>query len=189
MTETAHERSQREAREAKLAEIEKHNRILLEKEEAEERANYIVEEVLTYDQLLYLLIGTGILPNDTKELLPIENLGTHRGLKFSALRYYPLSDIETGAVIDRLTKNEPKPEKKPINVVEKPTLTTDEMLDLVKKTISERDKVVADVRAGKIKAVEALVGSVMSKYKADAKEVRELFLKEIGNENSNDQQQ
>jgi DNA-binding transcriptional MerR regulator len=188
MSETAHEREQREARERAAAEraakVAEQAKIQLEKEEAEERACYQFSEEISYEELLRLLVGVGIFPTDTKLLLPVENMGTQRGLRFTGIRYYSLTDIETGAVIDRLLKDESKPVKKAVNIVEKPTLTDDELLELVKKTITEREKVVQDVRSGKVKAVEALVGSVMSKYKADAKTVKELFLKEIGNENS-----
>jgi aspartyl-tRNA(Asn)/glutamyl-tRNA(Gln) amidotransferase subunit B len=61
------------------------------------------------------------------------------------------------------------------------TFSTEQLRDLVKKAIASQPKAAADVRAGKAKAMDALVGTVMreTRGKAPAEEVRRLIQEEL----------
>jgi aspartyl-tRNA(Asn)/glutamyl-tRNA(Gln) amidotransferase subunit B len=59
--------------------------------------------------------------------------------------------------------------------------STEQLRELVKKSIASQPKAVADVRAGKTKAMDALVGMVMreTRGKAPPDEVRRLIQEEL----------
>jgi aspartyl-tRNA(Asn)/glutamyl-tRNA(Gln) amidotransferase subunit B len=62
------------------------------------------------------------------------------------------------------------------------TISTDQLRELVLKSIAANAKAVADVKAGKQKAIDALVGFVMreTKGKAPTDEVRRIMTEELG---------
>lgn len=57
----------------------------------------------------------------------------------------------------------------------------DEVLVLVRKVISEQPRVVQDIKAGKEKAVGALVGVIMKQLKTDPAALKKMLLEEIKN--------
>jgi aspartyl-tRNA(Asn)/glutamyl-tRNA(Gln) amidotransferase subunit B len=58
---------------------------------------------------------------------------------------------------------------------------TDQLRELVKKSMAGNPKAVADVKAGKTKAIDALVGPVMreTKGKAPTDEIRKILAEEL----------
>lgn len=170
-SESYHQKEQREARDARLARQAEHARFVARAELAQLRAAYQIQESISSNELLEMLIACGVFPVDTQRIFHVES--TQGSLRISGLRY--LSDLDRAE--ERVILERARPPLQ--NIVVREEASDDKLRFFVQELLVDNPKVVQDFKAGKEKAIGSLIGPVIKKFKADPVVVKGILVEEI----------